>query len=259
MLKPDWPQLSVQFGAHFGAFSTCRTGGVSLAPYGDGTAATGLNPGGFNLGDHVGDQFEHVLINRALLAQALPNEPKWLSQVHGTSVLNFDQHQNSLIADACITTQANVVCAVLTADCLPVLFCDAKHGVVGAAHAGWRGLADGILENTISTMQAAGANSEHILAWLGPAIGPSKFEVGEEVRARFVEADASAALAFKSIESHARKYYADIYHLARLRLHRAGVHQISGGHFCTFSEPEKFYSYRRDGVTGRMTSLIWIK
>lgn len=250
MLKPDWPQLSVRFGA----FSTLRTGGVSLAPYDDG-----FGSGGLNLGDHVGDQMEHVSTNRALLAQILPNEPQWLSQVHGTSVLNFDQQQNSLIADACITTQANVVCAVLTADCLPVLFCDAKQSVVGAAHAGWRGLTDGILENTISAMQAAGANPERIWAWLGPAIGPSRFEVGEEVRARFADIDASAAIAFTSLESQATKFHADIYQLARLRLRRAGLQHISGGHFCTFSEPQKFYSYRRDGVTGRMASLIWIK
>lgn len=250
MLKPDWPQLS----GRFGAVSTLRTGGVSHAPYDDG-----FGGGGLNLGDHVADQMEHVVANRALLREILPAEPQWLSQVHGTSVLNFDQQHHSLIADACITTQANVVCAVLTADCLPVLFCDVKQSVVGAAHAGWRGLADGILENTISTMQAAGANPEHILAWLGPAIGPSKFEVGEEVRARFVERDTSAAAAFTLIEPYAGKFYANIYQLARLRLQQAGVHQISGGHFCTFSEPEKFYSYRRDGVTGRMASLIWIK
>ena len=250
MLTPDWSHLSVQFGA----FSTLRTGGVSLAPYDDGSAVAG-----FNLGDHVGDQIEHVLTNRALLSEVLPDEPQWLSQVHGTSVLNFDQHPNSLIADACITTHTNVVCAVLTADCLPVLFCDAKNGVVGAAHAGWRGLADGVLEHTISTMQRAGANPEHILAWLGPAIGPLKFEVGEEVRVRFVDKDASAAVAFKAIEPRAGKFYADIYQLARLRLQQAAVYQISGGHFCTFSEQEKFYSFRRDGVTGRMASLIWIK
>lgn len=246
-MKPDWQQLPAQFSA----LSTRRIGGVSLAPYDDGSGASG-----FNLGDHVGDLAEHVLRNRTLLAKVLPSEPQWLSQVHGTSVLNFDEPQTSLIADACITTKPNVVCAVLTADCLPVLFCDATHGVVGAAHAGWRGLADGILEKTVATMQQAGANPKHMLVWLGPAIGPSKFEVGEEVRARFDANDAAATFIASPIQTG--KFYADIYQLARLRLQRLGIHQLSGGQFCTFSEPDKFYSYRRDGVTGRMASLVWI-
>jgi YfiH family protein len=244
LLLPDWPNLPAQFGAGM----TLRTGGVSLAPY-----------DGFNLGAHVGDQIEHVMQNRTMLAKALPNEPEWLTQVHSATVLNLDEKQHNLVADACITTQANVVCAVLTADCLPVLFCDAKNGVVGAAHAGWRGLAEGVLENTIAAMQSAGANPAQIVVWLGPAIGPSKFEIGAEVRARFVEEDASAAVAFMPSTSIAGKFYADIYQLARMRLQNVGVHHISGGEFCTFSEPEKFYSYRRDGVTGRMASLIWIK
>jgi len=248
MLKPDWPQLPGQFGA----LSTMRRGGVSLAPYDDGSGT-----GGFNLGGHVGDLNEHVLRNRTLLAEVLPNKVQWLTQVHGTAVLNFDEQQTSFIADACVTSTPNIVCAVLTADCLPVLFCDAKQGVVGAAHAGWRGLADGVLEKTIAAMKKAGANPEHILVWLGPAIGPSQFEVGEEVRAHFNDKDATAA--FTASPFQADKFFANIYQLARIRLHRVGIRHVSGGQFCTFSEPDKFYSYRRDGVTGRMASLIWMK
>lgn len=252
VLKPDWPHLSQKVGA----LTTLRTAGISLAPFDDGHGS-----GGFNLGSHVGDRVDHVLFNRNLLAQFLPNQPQWLTQVHGITVLNFDKKQNSLIADACITTQPNVVCSVLTADCLPVLFCDAQHSVVGAAHAGWRGLADGVLENTIFAMQKAGADPEKIQAWFGPAIGPLKFEVGQEVREQFIEKDLCANAAFKLAkpgQSQCVRFYADIVQLARLRLKKVGVHQFSGGNYCTVSEPEKFYSYRRDGVTGRMASLIWL-
>lgn len=251
LLQPDWPQL-LTLRQQFGAFTTLRSGGVSRAPYDDGT---GL--GGLNLGDHVGDRREDVLANRARLNQLLPHPPTWLSQVHGTTVLNLDEKPQSFIADACITSQAQVVCAVLTADCLPVLFCDTKNGVIGAAHAGWRGLVDGVLENTVMAMTQLGADPNHMLAWLGPAIGPSQFEVGPEVRDRFVEGDTSAATAF--ISHHSDRFYADLYQLARLRLQRVGVHQISGGQFCTFSQSDKFYSYRRDGVTGRMASVIWMR
>lgn len=250
VLVPDWPQLPGQFGA----LTTLRTGGVSLAPYGD---VTGV--GGFNLGDHVSDFAEHVAHNRSLLSHYLPSTPQWLSQVHGNLVLNFDESQFNLSADACVTSQPEVICAVLTADCLPVLLCDPEQSVVAAAHAGWRGLANGVLENTLDTMQQLGACPAKVLAWLGPAIGPSKFEVGEEVRVRFIEQDAAAAGAFTPNPSFPPKFYADIYQLARLRLSRLGVKKVAGGEFCTFSQPDKFYSYRRDGVTGRMASLIWVK
>lgn len=249
MLRPDWPELDEKIDA----MMLLRTGGVSVAPYDDGRGG-----GGLNLGDHVGDQLEHVQQNRRLIKT--PNVPQWLTQVHGTTVLNFDEPQNSLEADACITTKSGIVCAVLTADCLPVLFCDPKNGVIGAAHAGWRGLADGVLENTIAMMQKAGAEPERVLAWLGPAIGPRQFEVGDDVRIRFVENEMSPeAVAFKPSQQRQGKFFADIYQLARLRLQRVGVHQFSGGNHCTFTESEKFYSYRRDGVTGRMASLIWMK
>lgn len=247
---PDWPDLPVQFNA----LSTLRTGGFSLAPYDDGSGA-----GGFNLASHVADDFAHVQQNRSLLAPYLPCEPSWLTQVHGTDVVKLGRPQHDLVADACFTPLPGVVCAVQTADCLPVLFCDAKTNVVAAAHAGWRGLANGVLEKTLWHMHRAGAAPGDVLVWLGPAIGPNQFEVGPEVRDQFVQDDSCAAAAFLPIEEKPGKFYADIYQLARLRLQKLGVTQISGGNFCTFTQREKFFSYRRDGVTGRMASLIWIK
>jgi polyphenol oxidase len=247
---PDWPDLP----AHIVALTTIRSGGVSGVPYHDGKGG-----GGFNLATHVGDQAEHVLQNRRLLASYLPNDPEWLTQVHGTRVLDLDMEHGDLIADACVTSRPGVVCAVQTADCLPVLFCDAKTNVVAAAHAGWRGLAHGVLENTLDTMLAAGADIGNVMVWLGPAIGPDQFEVGAEVRQQFVDVNPCAIAAFKSSPNNPDKFYADIYLLARLGLQRAGVVNIAGGGFCTVSETDKFYSYRRDGVTGRMASLIWVK
>jgi YfiH family protein len=160
-------------------------------------------------------------------------------------------------ADASITTTPGVVCAIQTADCLPVLFCDAAGKVVGAAHAGWRGLLHGVLENTIERMQAAGA--QEIIAWMGPAIGPQAFEVGAEVKHAFLERDAKVAACFTQQPANPDKYLADIYHLARLTMHKAGIRKIFGGAYCTVTERDKFYSYRRDRITGRMASLIWIK
>lgn len=247
---PDWPGLP----AHIGALSTLRSGGFSPAPYDDSNGS-----GGFNLGAHVGDDVALVGKNRAQLRQFLPADPQWLTQVHGNRVVDLDQFASDFKADACLSAQAGVVCAVQTADCLPVLFCDPKSNVVAAAHAGWRGLLDGVLDNTVAQMMSAGAAAENIMAWLGPAIGPFKFEVGAEVREKFVHADPCASAAFKASPQQAGKFYADIYQLARLRLHSAGVRDICGADFCTVTQSEKFYSYRRDGVTGRMASLIWIK
>ena len=247
---PVWPDLP----AHIGVLSTLRKGGVSLSPFDDGSGA-----GGFNLASHVGDRVEHVLKNRTLLAQFLPTIPQWMEQVHGTHVVDLGVADRPLSADACIASRANVVCAVQTADCLPVLLCDAKSNVVGAAHAGWRGLVNGVLENTLAMMQSSGADLDSVSVWLGPAIGPTQFEVGAEVRKQFVDFDPCALAAFRASDIRPDKFYADIYQLARQRLQRAGVHSIHGGGFCTVTEPEKFYSYRRDGVTGRMASLIWIK
>jgi YfiH family protein len=246
-LRPDWPDLP----AGVAALTTLRSGGVSRGAYDDGS-----NGGGLNLGVHVGDAIESVRENRALLQAVLPTLPAWLTQVHGTRVVNAAAVTTAENADASIAVGAGAVCAVLTADCLPVLLCDAMGRVVGAAHAGWRGLLNGVLENTVQAMRAEGA--DRITAWLGPAIGPQRFEVGPEVHAAFVARDARHDTAFKPLAVSPGKYLADIYGLARLALAEAGVDRISGGGFCTVSDAARFYSYRRDGVTGRFASLIWI-
>jgi YfiH family protein len=235
-----------------GALSTLRRGGFSIGPYGDGQGG-----GGLNLGVHVGDEPAHVAHNRALLRRLLPSEPAWLTQVHGADVLDAAQVKEAPQADASVATQAGIVCVVQTADCLPVLFCDTQGKAVAAAHAGWRGLAGGVLENTVARMRAAGALD--ILAWLGPAIGPQRFEVGAEVRDAFLIHNAAHAAAFHPIAGQPGKYLADIYLLARTALAAAGVQHISGGDHCTVTESASFYSYRRDKTTGRMASLIWLK
>lgn len=245
---PDWTDVP----ANVAALSTTRNGGFSQVPYDDGTGG-----GGMNLGMHVGDAPETVLRNRMLLRTLLPAEPAWLSQVHGVKVLNAADVENAPEADATIATQPGVVCVIQTADCLPVLFCDAFGRVVGAAHAGWRGLAGGILENTVSCMRAAGA--DEILAWMGPAIGPQCFEVGQDVFDAFAGREANMAAAFKPMHEQSGKYLADLYMLARMALRNAGVAKIYGGGLCTVSDKSRFYSYRRDKITGRMASLIWLK
>jgi YfiH family protein len=249
-IVPDWTvPASVQ------ALSTTRSGGVSLPPYDDGNGG-----GGMNLGLHVGDQPGHVLQNRARLQDHLgPGaEPTWLLQVHGAEVVMAAGGQPEVPrADASIAAAAGAVCAILTADCLPVLFCDSRGTVVGAAHGGWRGLAAGVLGNTVAAMREQGA--QDIIAWLGPAIGPTRFEVGEEVVRAFGEIDPGLQAAFTPVPAKAGKYLADIYRLARLRLSAIGVDRVSGGGFCTVDDSRRFYSYRRDGVTGRMASLIWLR
>lgn len=246
-ITPDW----INAPDNIGAISTTRTGGFSRAPYDDGAGG-----GGLNLGVHVGDDPGAVAKNRALLRTVLPAEPAWLSQVHGTVVLDAADAADAPNADASIATRAGVVCVIQTADCLPVLFCDMQGTTVGAAHAGWRGLAAGVLENTVSRMRDAGAGD--ILAWMGPAIGPRSFEVGQDVFDAFVERDTSTASAFKAIPDQ-RKYLADIYSLARARLTSAGVGQVCGGGLCTVTDARRYYSYRRDKLTGRMATLIWLK
>ncbi|MFL9927332.1 peptidoglycan editing factor PgeF [Herbaspirillum lusitanum] len=246
LLIPDW-----NAPVNVGAFTTLRQGGVSLPPYADADGS-----GGLNLGLHVADDATLVLHNRALLRSILPQEPAWLSQVHGTQVADAARVILGDEADASISTLPGAICVMMTADCLPVLFCDRAGSVVGAAHAGWRGLAAGILENTVAAMRARGA--EDIMAWLGPAIGPQQFEVGADVLQAFAAQDGQAHAAFAAIDGRDGKYLADIYQLARLRLNRAGVQEISGGGLCTVSDP-RFYSYRRDKTTGRMASLIWLK
>lgn len=226
---------------------TSRQGGVSSAPWDS-----------FNLGDHVGDDPQHVAANRARLRQNLPADPLWLKQIHGARVIDAGV-ASDLEADAAFTRQPATVCAVLTADCLPVLFCDRAGSVVAAAHAGWRGLASGVLEAAVAAM---GVAPEDVLAWMGPAIGPRAFEVGDEVRRIFVRQHAEAASAFTAQPpggESKQKWLADIYQLARLRLSHAGVTSIYGGGRCTYGERGEFFSYRRDGVTGRMAALIWLE
>jgi len=236
---PDW-----KVPGNVRALQTTRNGGVSKAPWAS-----------LNLGDHVGDAPEAVAANRALLRRRLPNEPLWLEQVHGTVAVNAAQQPEIRRGDAAWAREAGVVCAVMTADCLPVLLCDRQGSVVAAAHAGWRGLLAGVLENAVRALQVDAVN---LLAWLGPAIGPQRFEVGGEVRAAFVSRDSDARQAFTS-HGDDGKYLCDIYLLARQRLRQLGVTAICGGEACTVSEADRFFSYRRDGVTGRMASLIWLE
>ena len=253
LVFPGWPDLP----ASIGALATSRDGGLSTGPYGDGKGG-----GGLNLGLHVGDDPEAVRANRARLQEWLPGRPAWISQVHGADVVDaatVGPDQPVRVGDASIATQAGVVCAILTADCLPVLFADLDGKVVGAAHAGWRGLAGGVLGTTVAAMRQAGAGE--ITAWLGPAIGATAFEVGPDVLEAFLAAlpgEATRA-AFQAYPGREGKYLADMFALARMMLARDGVARVHGGTLCTATAPERFYSYRRDGVTGRQASLIWLK
>jgi YfiH family protein len=240
-------------------------GGVSTGPYG---LAGGL-PGGLNLGRHVGDAPEAVEQNRRILRGALPAEPVWMEQVHGTGVADLDEHVSSstpVVADAAVASCRDRVCVVMTADCLPVLLSDARGVTVGAAHAGWRGLCGGVIERTVDAMtqrlRASGQEADPTwLAWLGPAIGPSCFEVGAEVRQAFLDAAqpdelpaTEAAFVQGVLEG---KFFADLYALARLRLARTGCADVYGGGLCTMTDAQRFYSYRRTSTTGRMATLIW--
>lgn len=247
LLIPQWQGAP----GNVGALSTLRQGGCSPAPYDDGAGQ-----GGLNLGAHVQDDPLNVTKNRQMLRSILPAEPVWLNQEHGTDVVNADTVVGTANADASVTTQPGIVCVMMTADCLPVLFCDVDGHVVGAAHAGWRGLAAGVLENTVAAMRARGAGE--ILAWLGPAIGPRQFEVGRDVLEAFVAQEEANRTAFVPIIGRDSKFLADIYELARHKLARVGVQRVSGGGHCTVSD-QRFYSYRRDKLTGRMASMIWLK
>lgn len=206
-----------------------------------------------NLAAHVGDDPVAVAANRARLREMLPSEPVWLDQVHGCGIVSAAQADGIPQADGSCSGKAGTVCAVLTADCLPVLLCDRAGTVVAAVHAGWRGLAHGVVEEAVKSMAVEACD---ILAWLGPAIGPRSFEVGSEVRQAFMRFAPEAELAFSPRQDG--KWLADIYLLARQRLARQGVSRVSGGGECTCLDRERFYSYRRDGVTGRMASLIWL-
>lgn len=234
-LLPDWPAP-----ASVRACVTTRTGGISRPPFET-----------FNLGDHVEDDPAAVASNRQRLEGLTGCRPAWMSQVHSALAVSADP-QTLLQADANWTDQRGIACCVLTADCLPVLFCDRAGTRVAAAHAGWRGLASGILEATVTAMNVA---PSELLVWLGPAIGPDAFEVGAEVREAFVAVHAQAAEAFRPSANPGR-FMADIYRLARIRLAALGVHNVHGGGYCTVSDP-RFYSYRRTPRTGRFASLIW--
>jgi len=238
VIIPDW---SAPPGVH--AVVTTRLGGISRPPY------TSLN-----LATHVGDDPQAVAENRRLLFEALrlPAEPLWLDQVHGTEVCMAPSAGPGCRADAAYTDRPGVVLAVLTADCLPVFLASADGGEIGVAHAGWRGLQAGVLEALLGRFAAPPGE---IRVWLGPAIGPQSFEVGEEVRAAFLAHDPQAAAAF--VPTRPGHWLADLYLLTRQRLAAQGVHAVWGGRLCTVSDPARFYSYRRDGVTGRMASLIW--
>ncbi|MDN7180122.1 peptidoglycan editing factor PgeF [Caballeronia sp. SEWSISQ10-4 2] len=267
-LWPDWSGGPGAVSHRVHAFATTRNGGVSAAPYG---GANGR--GGLNLGLHTGDAPEAVMENRRRVVELTAAPVAWLEQVHGAEIEDagavIDRCAGSAAsavkADAAVTDRTGVVCVVMIADCLPVLLCDAAGRAVGAAHAGWRGLAAGIVEKTAARVaHLAGAQTSTLHAWLGPAIGPTAFEVGEDVLDAFVAAadpacrDATVAAFVERDEKH--KYLADLYALARLRLEKAGVRSqnVHGGTFCTVTEADRFYSYRRDRTTGRMAAMIWL-
>lgn len=236
-IVPDWPAP-----ARVKAFFTTRSGGVSSGPFQS-----------LNLGDHVGDRPEDVAANRALLSVFLPSTPVWLRQVHGTNVVAAESAEIGVEADAAHTATPGVVCAILTADCLPVLICDRNGSQVAAVHAGWRGLSQSVIERTIAAMRVP---PPELLVFLGPAIGPTHYEVGDDVRDVFVNDDESALTAF--LPSANGKWLANLYELAQLRLRRLGIEEIYGGDCCTFNDTERFFSFRRDGQTGRMAALIWL-
>ncbi len=276
MIHPNWSAP-----AHVHAFTTTRDAqikgksGVSLPPF-----------DGFNLATHVGDDAHAVASNRALLRELVPSEPLWLNQTHGIEVfskradsidsdrsgnaatcksMESDPFENNIPeADAVLVTEPNQVAVIMTADCLPVLFTTRRGTMVAGAHAGWRSLVGGVLERTVDAMQQAGAQTADIIAWMGPAIGAQQFEIGAEVRTQFISENAqlgiSEAATTACFQAHSEhKFLADIYALARLRLHHAGVSDVQGGQYCTVSDAQRFYSYRRDGVTGRMASVIWFE
>ncbi len=254
-ILPDWPAP-----ANVRALVTTRQGGVSKDAFAS-----------FNLGAHVGDAPAAVAHNRALLRALLPADPLWLEQVHGIDAIDGNSGPVPItssatppVADAVIAREparnSGYVCAILTADCLPVLLCDRAGTAVAAVHAGWRGLASGIIETTVRRL---GIPGEQLMGWLGPAIGPEAFEVGPEVRSAFLAHDPEADKAFQAHKNDngakTEKWHADLYLLARQRLAALGITAVAGGGFCTLRDNERFFSYRRDGVTGRMASLIWLQ
>lgn len=239
-LVPEWPAPR---GVR--AFFTTRAGGVSTGEYAS-----------MNLGLRSGDLPERIAANRAIVRAALPSEPCWIAQVHGTAVADLDRgaHAGNPTADAAVTGMRERVAVVQTADCMPLLLCDAAGERVAAAHAGWRGMAAGVIENSVRSM---GVEPSRVIAWMGPTIGPGAFEVGPEVRAAFLAADAGAGSAF--VAHVPGKFMADLYALARRRLALAGVREVHGGGFCTYRETQRFFSYRRAQSSGRMGAFIWME
>ncbi|CAG0964198.1 Polyphenol oxidase [Methylophilaceae bacterium] len=242
LIFPDWPAP-----ANVRALQTTRNGGVSVAPYDS-----------LNLGMHVEDNPMHVVRNRQLLNRYVPTEPVWLNQVHGLAVVDAGATSCVPDADASYARFKGAVCVAMTADCLPILFCNREGSMVAATHAGWRGLCDGVIEATIAAMQIP---PDSLMAWLGPAIGPQAFEVGNDVRQEFMAKHDAAASAF--LPAGNGKWLGNIYQLAQQRLSRLGVTHIHGGgvdqDFCTYTDRARFFSFRRDGRTGRMASMIWLE
>ena len=239
-IQPDWPAPP-----NVRAFVTTRHGGVSPGEYAS-----------MNLGVNSGDDAANVARNRLIVRACLPSAPHWMKQVHGVETADLDRIESGDAprADAAVTGEAGRVAVVLTADCMPLFLCDARGTRVGVAHAGWRGMAAGVIEGAVRSL---GGEPGDVLAWMGPAIGPAAFEVGPEVRAAFMDVDARAASAF--VPHGGAKYKADLYALARQRLERAGVRAISGGGFCTYREADRFFSYRRVQASGRMGAFIWME
>ncbi|WP_417883999.1 peptidoglycan editing factor PgeF [Vibrio rumoiensis] len=242
IVLPNWPAPK-----NVKAFASTRLGGLSSGVY-----------QGLNLGMHVNDDNDIVQANRDEVVQLLnmPTSPVWLNQTHSTTVVELlKPTQHVLDGDGSVTSHNKIVCAVMTADCLPVLLTNTDGTQVAAVHAGWRGLSDGILENAVQRF----TKPSQVMAWLGPAIGPSAFEVGEDVYQTFTQYDSHAKDAFTVCQLQPKKWLADMSILATQRLNQAGVEQVFASQRCTFSEPEYFYSYRRDGLTGRQATFIWIE
>jgi YfiH family protein len=235
-IKPDWPVAS-----NIHAVATLRSGGVSQGTFNS-----------LNLGLHVNDEPENVYKNRRIISRMLdlPSEPVWMEQVHGIDVIKADQSKQIEKADASYTDQENTVCAVLTADCLSILLATTDGSKIAAIHAGWRGLLSGVVANTVNTM-----GTINLIAWLGPAIGADCFEVGQEIKDSFIKKSEKFTQVFT--KTNEKKYLVDIYKLAKIELASVGIKQVYGGGFCTVTDKERFYSYRRDGETGRMATLIW--
>lgn len=240
LIHPDWPAP-----AHVQAVATTRAGGSSQGVY-----------AAMNLGTHVGDDAEVVQRNRMLLVDTINYAavPRWLDQVHGTDVIVADQCVDGATADAALTREPGIACTVMTADCLPVLFTDRDGTIVAATHGGWRGLVGGVLENTVNAFAERGVATEQLMAWLGPAIGPAAYEVDAVVVDALRGADRAAGR-----PTDPGHWQLDLYELARLRLADAGVGAIYGGGFCTHTDSERFFSYRRDGACGRQATLIWLE